>query len=122
MTDEELIHGYSGYTDRELANFIASGIQEEQANDLSRLLVLRRRSHYTGHIHQQPEDPKKVTQPQPPSLPTGQQPKEPPKQPTSSSPTPKNKKGGCLRTIFIFILIAVLIFFGLLILAMSSPN
>ena len=59
MTDSELHSQYAGYSDQQLAEFIASGIPDWQAEQFRRLLMLRRREHYLG----------KIDAPSPPSLP-----------------------------------------------------
>jgi len=50
MTDSELHSQYAGYSDQQLAEFIASGIPDWQAEQFRRLLMLRRREHYLGQI------------------------------------------------------------------------
>jgi TM2 domain-containing membrane protein YozV len=50
MTDSELHSQYAGYSDQQLAELIASGIPDWQAEQCRRLLKLRRLEHYLGQI------------------------------------------------------------------------
>ena len=106
MTDSELQGQYAGYSDQQLAEFIASNIPEWQAEQFSRLLMLRRREHYLKRIDAQliispPSKPSQKDQPF--QLPPEQQPAMP------TEGKRKSKGCGCLALMSIILIIVFLI-------------